>query len=261
MSRITSARDPALLAALQLHHALHRAAAGRYLIEGAGLVRQALAAGQLLEAFATDGGDGLAAEVAAAGLPVHELDARLLPRLIGTHYETSITAVGVVRRQLLPKLPATGLLLAAEGIQDPRNVGVLVRTAEAAGAAAAAFSDDSADPFGRGAVRSSTGSILRQPLYLSADLAADLELLQQRGCRVIATSAHAARPCWDTDLRGNLVLIVGNESQGLSPVLTALADERVSLPVSGGASSLNVTVAAGAILYEALRQRAGGGRA
>jgi len=261
MSRITSARDPALLAALQLHQGLHRAAAGRYLVEGIGLIRQALAAGRLVEAFYTSDDDGLAAELSAAGLPARDLDAKLLPRLIGTHYETSITAVGVVRRELLTGLPASGLTLAAEGIQDPRNVGVLVRTAEAAGVTAAAFSDDSADPFSRGAVRSSTGSVLRQPLFLSADLAADLRQLRSRGCRVVATSAHAPRPCWQTDLRGDVVVVVGNESSGLSPAVTALADGLVGLPVAGGASSLNVTVAAGAILYEALRQRAAEGHA
>ena len=257
MDRLDTPRAPALAAALRLHHALERAAAGRYLVEGAGLVRQALAAGRLLEAFLLPDAGDLRGELAQAGIVCHELEPRLLPKLIGTNYETAVTAVGVVRREVLPALPAGGLLLACETIQDPRNVGVLVRTAEAAGAAALALSDDSADPFARGAVRSSTGSILRQPVHLAADLPGTLQQLRAKGLRVLATSAHAERTCWDTDLRGDVVILVGNESTGLSEAAKAVADEQVALPVCGDASSLNVTVAAGAILYEALRQRAG----
>lgn len=248
--RIESADHPAFAAAAALSTRLTRAAAGRYLVEGSRLVAQAEAAGVLLAVFVVDQPEA----GCLPAVPTYTIPARLLPKLIDTGYQTRLDAVGVVRRAPLAALPAGGLVLAGESIQDPRNVGVLVRTAEAAGCAAVVFSDDSADPYSRAAVRSSTGSILRQPLLLCADLAATL---RQNDHRLVATSARAGRTAWSADLRGDLVILVGNESDGLSPSAREAADELVRLPVHGGASSLNVTVAAGALLYEALRQRGG----
>lgn len=256
MARRASPHD-ALANAAALTGALARSERGRYQVEGERLVRQAMAAGVLLEAFVVDSHEALASDLTAAGVTVHAISATSLPKLIGTSYRTSIEAVGIVRRELLATLPGHGLLLACESIQDPRNVGVLIRTAEAAGTAAVAFSDDSADPFARAAVRSTTGSLLRQPLYLAAALLHDLRRWQVTGGRVVATSAKAARAVWDIDLTGDVVVLVGNETVGLSAAAAELADERVALPMSGGASSLNVTVAAGALLYEAVRQRSG----
>lgn len=237
-----------------------RAREGCFLVEGVRLVRQALAAGMLREAWLLDDLDDgtLAADLAAAGVPCRGLPTALGARLIGTAYETRLGAVGVALRRPAPSLPHDGLILAAEDLQDPRNVGVLVRTAEAAGLDALALTDRGADPWSRPAVRSTTGSILRQPVYLSADLPADLARLRRAGMRVVATSARAEQVVWQADLSGPLVLLVGNESDGLSEAARAQADCLVSLPMHGGASSLNVTVAAGALVYEALRQRAGG---
>lgn len=261
MDTVTNPRDPRLLAVAGLESAAARARDGRYLVEGPRLVRQALAAGVLRAAWLLDDldDDALAGELAAAGIDCLAAPARLGPRLIGTSYRTRLGAVGVVERRVLPALPTAGLLLLAESIADPRNVGVLVRTAEAAGAAAFGLSDDSADPWARGAVRSSTGSLLRQPLYLAADLPAELARLRAAGVRVIASSARATQAAWAADLRGSLALLVGSEATGLSPAALAAADEVVALPTAGGASSLNVTVAAGALLYEAQRQRLAAG--
>lgn len=256
MQPIDGPRHPAFAAACELTTALGRAAAERYLVEGGKGVRQAAAAGALLEAFVLDDHAALAEDLRAGGAAVWLLPRKLLLKLTGTAYETSPTVVGVARRALLGSPPTAGLLLVGEAIQDPRNVGVLIRTAEAAGAAAALFSDDSADPFGRPAVRSSTGSILRLPVYLAADLPADLRRLREGGVRVVATSARATCPAWEVDLRGDVAILVGNESAGLSEAARSAAETLVALPVAGGASSLNVTVAAGVLLYEAVRQRA-----
>lgn len=248
---IESADHPAFAAAAALSTRLARTAAGRYLVEGGRLVAQAAAAGLLEAVFWVDEAEAVGG---APAVSTYAISARLLPKLIGTGYSTRLDAVGVVRRTPLAALPAGGLVLAGESIQDPRNVGVLIRTAEAAGCTAVVFSDDSADPYSRAAVRSSTGSILRQPLLLCADLAATL---RSSGRRVVASSAGAEPTAWETDLCGDLVILVGNESDGLSPAARATADAVVRLPVHGGASSLNVTVAAGVLLYEALRRRGG----
>ncbi len=255
MKTIERAEDPAFREACALTTQVGRATAGRYQVEGERLVRQALAAGVLTGAFLIGETGALASELATAGVDTGRLPERLLPRLIGTRYATAVEAVGVVVRKPLAACPTTGLLLACEALQDPRNVGVLIRTAEAVGAAAVLLSDDGADPYSRPAVRSSTGSILRQPVCLTGALPAELSRLRAAGVRVVGTSAHTERTCWSVDLRGEVAIVLGNESTGLSDELLAVCDATVRLPVHGGCSSLNVTVAAGAILYEALRQR------
>lgn len=255
MERLDTGREPTFEAAAALQSSLGRAAAGAYLVEGEKLVRQALAAGRLRQVLVSTVREELAAELERAGQAVHLLAPRLFPKLVGTGYETRLDCVGLAARVIVPALPGDGLLLAAERIQDPRNVGVLVRTAEAAGVAALALTDDSADPFARAAVRSSTGSILRQPVYLAANLPADLARWRAAGGRVVAASARATRSFWDCDFGGRVCLLVGNESDGLSDGARELADETVALPQLGEVSSLNVTVAAGILLYEALRQR------
>jgi TrmH family RNA methyltransferase len=119
------------------------------------------------------------------------------------------------------------------------------------------LSSDSAEPFSRQAVRSTTGSILRLPVSLSDDLPGALAGLRERhGAPIIATSARAEHLAWEADLsRRPLVIVVGNETEGISDAVRHAASSFIRLPMApNGASSLNVTVAAGVLLYEAVRQ-------
>ncbi len=263
MQPLPGIKHPAFRDALSLTRPQARAQSGRYLVEGADMVRQALASPSPVFAVfaAPEEAAGLQAGCAARGAPLYVLGAGLLARLVGTGYETAVSAVAAVgRRAVTPDealaAPAA-LLLAGERIQDPRNVGVLVRTAEAAGCAALLLSEDSADPFGRAAVRSTTGSILRLPLCLAPDLPQTLRRLRDGGARVVATSARAPVLAYDAPLSARpLALVVGNETGGVSPAARDAASDFVALPIAPhGASSLNVTVAAGILLYEAIRQR------
>lgn len=259
-------KHPAFQAALALTRFAGRAEAGHYLVEGADLVGQALVSPSAVNAvFALDSAaSAFSAACAARGVPLYTLaSAGLIAKLVGTGYETAVTAVAVVAQRLVSPnelLAAPGaLVLAGERIQDPRNVGVLIRTAEAAGCAGLLLSSDSAEPFSRQAVRSTTGSILRVPLSLAADLPTTLSELRtlHPGLRVVATSARAERLAFDADLSSRpLVLLVGNETDGVSPAAREAASDFVRLPMAAnGASSLNVTVAAGVLVYEAVRQQ------
>ncbi len=266
MQSVTGIKHPAFREALALTRAGGRAETGRYLAEGDDLVRQALAAAPspVQAVFALpEPAAGLRAQCAAQNVPLYVLGAGLLAKLVGTGYETAVTALAVVEQRLVSEddlttaLPPDPLFLAGERIQDPRNVGVLVRTAEAAGCAALILSADSAEPFSRAAVRSTTGSLLRLPLCLASDLPQTLRRLAESGARVVATSARATHTAYDADLAARpLVLVVGNETEGIRPAVRETATDFVALPMApGGASSLNVTVAAGVLLYEAIRQR------
>jgi TrmH family RNA methyltransferase len=263
MQEISGIKHPAFREASSLTRAATRAQTGLYLVEGLDMAAQALASpSPVLSLFATlEEARNLKAGCAERGVPLYVLGAGLLTKLVGTGYETAVTALAVVRKRVIAEEAllrnAETLLLVGERIQDPRNVRVLIRTAEAAGCAALLLSADSAEPFSRAAVRSTTGSILRLPLCLTPDLPATLIRLRERGAQVVATSARAPRLAYDAPLGVRpLALVVGNETEGVSAGVREAASDFVALPMApDGASSLNVTVAAGVLLYEAIRQQ------
>lgn len=263
MQVINGIKDPAFREAVALTRPNERAAAGKYLVEGIGFVQQALRSpSSIFAVYALEEELPHLLEICQEkDVPLYSLGAGLIAKLVGTSYETAVTAVAIVGQYLLDPQALTltphTLLLVGERIQDPRNVGVLIRTAEAAGCTALILSADSAEPFSRAALRSTTGSILRLPLLLSTDLPGFLQQLHQQGAQVIATSAKAPHLVYDANLRdAPLALVVGNETEGMSEATRAAASAFVALPMApNGASSLNVTVAAGVLLYEAVRQR------
>lgn len=259
---IHSIKHPVVRAARLLTQEDERKAQGRYLVEGADLVRIAVQSqAPIVHVFVAEApfpGE-LAALLTESGIRWYQVSRGLIHKIVGTGYETAVNAVAVVeRRTVSPSaLPvdAQTLLVVGERVQDPRNVGVLVRTADAAGASALILSESSADPFSRAAVRSSTGSILRLGVVTAADLQEVLQRLRARGVKLVSTSAHAEKLYWDEDLRGPTAIIFGNEAVGISPELVRIADSHVRIPLLGGAHSINVAVAAGIVLYEAVRQR------
>ena len=156
-----------------------------------------------------------------------------------------------------PQSPPTfhhlGLVL--EAIQDPGNLGTMIRTAAAAGAEGILVSADSVDLDHPKVLRASAGQWFRLPLGVSPNLAADLQRYQAAGMQVVATLPRAAQPYWDIDLQRPTLVVMGNEGAGLSVGLAELADVAVSIPLAAGVESLNVAIATALILYEAQRQR------
>lgn len=148
-----------------------------------------------------------------------------------------------------------GLML--ETLQDPGNLGGIIRTAAAVGLDQLWVSADSVDVDHPKVLRSSAGQWFRAPILTCADPVAIARQLQQQGVQIIATRPDAAQVYWDVDLRQPTLLLMGNEGAGLSPDLTDLADLSVTIPLSPGVESLNVTISAALVLYEAKRQRRG----
>ena len=142
---------------------------------------------------------------------------------------------------------ATGPLLALDGVQDPGNVGAILRTAEAAGFRGALLSEDCSDPFSPKAVRASMGSVLRLPVLRGA-LHAPLTALKADGFRLLSAELNGSPP--DRRITGRpVILVIGGEGRGVSGEISALADARVALPMRGRAESLNAAVAAGIFMY------------
>ena len=160
------------------------------------------------------------------------------------------------------------LLLIAAGVQDPGNLGTLIRSAEAFGATGVLTTAGTVDEWNQKALRASAGSVFRVPVVEAG--AAELMALKARGVRLFAAVAaesesNSVAACAggvavsaaDVDLAGACALMIGNEGAGLGAELLSLADARVSIPMPGRVESLNAAVAGSLLLYEAARQRVG----
>ena len=259
---VSGIKHPAFREAERLTRPVSRRETGRYLVEDIQLVRQALATphARVDAVFCLPAeANALAPCCTARAVPLYVLGNGLLQKLVGTGYETAVTAIAIIVQNVVAPqslLAPDSLILCGERIQDPRNVGVLIRTAEALGCTGLLLCTDSAEPFRRDAVRSTTGSILRLPLALTENLPAALTALRQGGACLIASSGQSSTYATEQDLSVRpLVLIVGNEQSGITDAVAAISDAIVKLPMhpQSGADSLNVTVAAGMLLYEAIR--------
>jgi TrmH family RNA methyltransferase len=146
-----------------------------------------------------------------------------------------------------------GPLLAIAGVQDPGNLGTILRSAEAFGAGGVLLGEGTVSPFNSKVVRASTGSVFRLPI-VQTKLAGILEQMRELGLRLIATSSHKGTPLDQATLTGSLAIFIGSEGAGLSRELLAEMTEIVAIPHSPTVESLNAGVAASIVLYEIARQ-------
>lgn len=171
---------------------------------------------------------------------------------------TTVQPDGVVatakRGEQENQVPVRGLVLAVETLQDPGNLGTIIRTAAAAGASGLWLSDDSVDLDNPKVLRASAGQWFRLNKAVSEDLKATVQQCQQGGMQVIATLPTASLTYWEVDWQKPSLILLGNEGAGLSDDLAAMADTQVKIPLSPGVESLNVAIAAALMLYEAQRQ-------
>lgn len=147
------------------------------------------------------------------------------------------------------------LLVVLHQINNPVNVGAILRTSEAAGAAGVITTKNTSDPFSPKSLRGAMGSAFRLPIWSGSSYTETIDWCRQRGIATICADVDATTFYTDIDWTGPSALILGPESTGLTAEELELADQRVSIPMKGIAESLNVAVAAGVLLFEAARQR------
>ena len=242
---------------------LARTAEDTCLIEGPRLLAEALAAGlTILEAATTpkaegDGRNvGVFAALQARGIEWRRFHERLFASLSPAEKAQGILAIAE-RPKARPEalFAEVPLVLVIVGIQDPGNVGGLVRSAEGASATGALLTTGTADPFGWKALRGSMGSSFRLPLLRGLTTTEAVALCHDRGLRTAAAVARGGVAPEDADLRGPLAVLVGSEAAGLPDEVAAEADLRLTIALAPDVESLNVGVAAGILLFEAARQR------
>ncbi|BAU12599.1 tRNA/rRNA methyltransferase SpoU [Leptolyngbya sp. NIES-3755] len=146
-----------------------------------------------------------------------------------------------------------GLVL--ETIQDPGNLGTIIRTAAAAGVEGLWLSEDCADIENPKVLRSSAGQWFRLPMSIRSNLKEEIAIAKSNGMQIIATVPTATQTYWEIDFSQPSLILMGNEGAGLSSELLELADVQVTIPLAEGVESLNVAIATALVLYEARRQR------
>ncbi|WP_313085502.1 23S rRNA (guanosine(2251)-2'-O)-methyltransferase RlmB [Pseudomonas sp.] len=157
--------------------------------------------------------------------------------------------------ELLDRTEAQPLLLVLDGVTDPHNLGACLRTADAAGALAVIIPKDKSATLNATVRKVACGAAEVIPLVAVTNLARTLEKLQQRGLWIVGTAGEAEQELYDQDLSGPIVLVMGAEGKGMRRLTREHCDFLVRLPMSGSVSSLNVSVASGVCLFEAMRQR------
>jgi RNA methyltransferase, TrmH family len=239
-----------------------------FVIEGPHLAEAALEAGIsfgevfFTEAFGRKGeGRGILKNISGRARKIYEVTDPVLRKVSDTERPQGIIAVVSFGQPLLEglQLSENPLLIVSDGIQEPGNLGALIRTADAAAATAVIILPGSCDVFMPKTIRATAGSIFNLPIiHARADEL--LDWLRRRGIRLAVTAAGGGTSVFDAELTEAVALVFGNEARGLSEEIKLAADIALSIPIYGKAESLNVAAAAAVILYEAARQKRAEGK-
>ncbi len=261
---ISSAANPLVKRLRALGDRRTRRREQAFVVEGVAPVWQAVEAGARVEVLVccTDLlGDSPAVamvnEQAAMGVRVADLTRELFERVSGRDGPSGLAAI-VASSTLAAhdmRVAAGGFLVAAHEMSNPGNLGTVIRTAEALGADGLLLVGDSADPFSPQAVKASMGSLFHLPIALLPDLGSFFDWAEDTGARTVSSSARAGTDLADADLSGPVVLLLGAERTGLPTEAIDRSGLAVAIPMHGRATSLNVAVAAGILMYETSRQR------
>lgn len=235
-------------------------------LSGFHAVEEALAAGRPLDRIVVAKGrrgERLEAVVRLArsrGVSVRFEERHHLDRLVGSREHQGIVALGAARpvvalEDLLGKSPAPGLLVFLDGLEDPHNLGAVLRTALAAGATGVVIPERRAAGLSDTVERASAGALAHLPVARVTNLARAIEQAKQSGYWFVGLDERASKSYTEADLKGSVGIVLGGEGQGLHHLTRERCDFLVSIPTTGPVRSLNVSVAAGIMLFEAVRQR------
>jgi len=261
--QISSLQNPRVKKAVKLRQRSHRDELGVMLVEGYREIRRALLNRHFpcelftcAELFQGENEPALIESCRNAGAEIIECTAPVFRKMAYRDRPEGLLAVAPQVRGRLEdvSLPDNPLVVIAESIEKPGNLGSILRSADAAGAHAVLVCDRCTDINNPNVVRASIGTLFSLPVVeASSDEA--LSWLHEHGIRTVATTPHATDPYTDADLTPGTAIVLGSEQYGLSEAWLSRADTRVRIPMLGQSDSLNVAAAATILLYEAVRQR------
>ena len=289
MNQITSKDNKIFRSFEQLLQKKYRDQRGEYLIEGENLIVEAIKTGQELRTILVradraddyaeliDDACGLAADgthgtAVAARTNAFSIAENLFDKLSQT--ETSQGIIASVRKQDFDKedfleckcgdpdgdssesgIDRGGNFLVLDRLQDPGNIGTIIRTADAAGYKLVIAMKGTADIYSPKTVRAATGSLFRMPVVFMDSSTELVEFTRAAGKKLVATCFDTDRYYFDEDLTEDIALVIGNEGNGISQEIIESSDLRIKIPMHGNIESLNASVAAGILMYETVRGR------
>lgn len=233
----------------------HRVKENKYIIEGFRLVQEAFKANCSIDYVVVNesGKDKLDDYLSEYmdNIKIYQMRNDLFSQLSSTENTQGVIAVSNINNSI-NDINGDFYLL-CDKVQDPGNLGTIIRTAHAAGVNAIILTKGTVDIYNDKTIRSTMGSIFYTPIIYDNDLSL-LKKLKDEGFSLVATSLEESKNFFDEDLSGKVILSVGNEGNGISEEIFALADKKVKIPMPGGAESLNVGIATSIILFEKVRQ-------
>ena len=240
---------------IQLGQKKYRDRLGLYIAEGRKLVQEALDAGKARTVLLREGTPPPFSEDTAFLF----MKGNLFDRIAQTETSQGVLAIVAAQEEDAGKFLAAvskagSHVLLLDRLQDPGNIGTLIRTADAAGYAGLVVLKGTGDIYASKVVRAAAGSLLRLPVYRAESGEEALELLRKAGKRLVAATPEGGVDYRLADYGPGIGLMVGNEGAGLSEILEKSADLRVAIPMENGVESLNAAVAAGILIYESIKK-------
>ena len=239
------------------------------LIEGRNAVIEAMRAGRPIDKIflmrgSSDKAIGFIASTArSTGIAVTECDRRRLDAMSATGSHQGVIAVAAVKEycsmedilQLARSRREDPFVIVCDGLEDPRNLGAVIRCAECAGAHGIVIPRHRSAGVTASVDRSSAGAAEHMLIARTANLSAALKTLKENGLWVYGAEADGSAPLWKTDMKGPVCLVIGSEGHGLSRLVRDSCDFIISIPLAGQVNSLNASAAAAVLMYEVVRQR------
>ncbi len=255
---LTSLQNPLVKQFRKLHQAKGRREQQLFLLEGTHVLLEACAVEYpLVTVCCTEQWQArnpqLWQQIAQTGVRMEFVSDRVLEAIATTVHPDGVVATA--RSSDRSSITINRLGLALETVQDPGNLGTIIRTAAAAGAEGLWLSSDSVDLDHPKVLRASAGAWFRLPITVNVDFITELSRCQKQGIQIVATVPNANLTYWQLDFKQPTLIVLGNEGAGLSESVITLADQQVQIPLNSGVESLNVGICAALMLYEAQRQR------
>jgi 23S rRNA (guanosine2251-2'-O)-methyltransferase len=235
-------------------------------VTGFHAVEEALASGRALDRVVVARGrhgervEEVVRLAKSRGVPVRFEDRQQIDRATGTREHQGVAALAAAKAvmelaDLLEDKQGAGLLVLLDGVEDPHNLGAIVRTSLAAGAKGVVIPERRAAGLSDTVERASAGALAHLPVARVKNLVRAMEEMKEAGYWLVGLDEHAKKNYTEADLTGNVGIVVGREGEGLHELTRKRCDFLVSLPTNGPVKSLNVSVAAGVMLFEVVRQR------
>jgi TrmH family RNA methyltransferase len=259
MIKLTASQNPLIKEVRMLKNKSAREKKGLYFIEGTRFVSEALKFSKeiryLVVSESFSNGEQMK-QIEGSFQNIYQVPDSLFRELSDTQTPQGILAVMGIKYNRLDEAELSGgLLVILDSIKDPGNMGTIIRTADAAGCTGIIVPEGCVDIYNPKVLRSTMGSIFHLPVFRCENISQALETAKNKGFKLCASHLEGAVSIYEADLSGSTALVIGSEAEGICRETIDKADLLIKIPMEGKAESLNASVAAGIMIFEAMRQR------